>query len=245
MMSVFHRLCAPTLIALAVVAVPTISAAEQAAWSLDYFEIRAGYSSVPSLEITEHLTSNGTSLGTYDWLGEDNRGNRFSVGVVSGKAREHGGWFWGAAIASTRWQATPVDGYSNGLGTTYAPSPNAITDWYHCLELQAGYQYGIKTHNHLQGWIEVAPIVSGGLVLAQTDTNTPQGYYRDSGSAFGYEIGAQLGLYLGEKNWVAGLTGAATSFRSTVNIDTVDVGGSELNLRAVGARFGCEAGYRF
>lgn len=241
MTTVLRRLVAPALI---VAAAATLPAVEDPNWSLGYLDLRVGWSSVTALDISESLSSRGQDIAVVDWEGVDKRGNHFAATVLGGKAGEHGGFFWGAGLGTTRWDATPVNGYSANTAT-YGPGFYELTDWYTAVELQAGWQYGIRNHNRLQAWVEVAPTISAGFVQAETETRTGGLYRVDSGSGFGYEYGVRAGVYVGEKNWMAGLTGGLASFRSEISIDTADVGGSELVLRSVGSRIGFEAGYRF
>jgi len=240
----FHR-CAPVLIALCAGLLPAQAVEEDQDWYRSVWDVRVGWSTTPGLTISESISQPSSDLAVLDWEGANAKGNRFALVVINATARERGGWFWGAGLSTTRWNATPTNGYS-AAWRTYKAGVRQITDWFHAVELQAGYQYGIRPHDRAQVWLEIAPVLAVGLVEAQTESVAVTGATRlDGNRAPGYEAGLRTGAYLGESGWILGATVAYTTFHSTVVVDTGGLGESELVLRTAGTRFGVEAGMRF
>lgn len=198
-----------------------------------YLDLRVGWSQPAGLSIEENVA--GT---TSQRQGEDERGHRGQIEVLYGLDRDRG-FFAGAGFSYTRWDTTPVN-YRSGSVITARPVGGMLDARLAMLDLQVGYGLGSPISQSLSLWFEAAPVVGIGWMSASSDISGQI----DRGNDMAYEFGARAGLYLEERHWMVGVTGAWSRVRSDVD---VDVGGATNTLRidGQGFRLGVEAGYRF
>lgn len=212
-----------------------------------YLDIRAGWSQPPGLKIEEDVSTVGQLGAGYSWNSEDHRGNRGSLGVVWGQDRKRG-FIAGAGLSYTRWETTPSS-YTGGPGvpTTYLYSNQNVLDAkLLMLDLQVGYQVGMNLNETISTWIELAPTLGIGGMTAISEAQVAPGMFRTaSGTNLALEYGLRGGWYLGERNWMLGVTGAWAYTRADVDIDFSQYTSSTLRIEGKGFRLGVEAGYRF
>lgn len=210
-----------------------LAAADDDHSAVPYWDLRVGWSQPVGLSIEEEVGST-----TYQRQGEDERGNRGDATLLYGFDRA-GGFFSGIGVSYTRWDTTPVN-YRSGGVVTARPVGGMLDARLALLSFQAGYAIGTPISQALSLWVEAAPVVGLGWMSASSDISGQI----DRGDALAYEFGGRVGVYLEERRWMFGVTGAWSKISSDVD---VDVGGATNTLRidGQGFRLGAEAGYRF
>ncbi|MBA3700393.1 MAG: hypothetical protein H0W78_16220 [Planctomycetes bacterium] len=213
-----------------------------------FSQLTAGFTSTPSVEVTERTRSSGGTNTTYAWKDTDKRGTQVAFNNLNGHAQEWGGWVWGIEVNGMTQDITPDSfdvndtNYGNGSNST-------LTYRSFGAAIQAGYQYGIIDEPEgISGFLTIVPFYGLELTRAESEIRTdPQSlsYQRSSGNGWGYDTGIRVGGYLTEKHWLLGLTIDARYGRSVTNIDFSDGSSSDLTVIRRGVGFGLAGGYRF
>lgn len=228
---------------------PGLSAAEAAvaghADGSHFLDVRVGVASTPAPEISEEVTSAGTSAG-YEWMGSSESGWQLAIGSRCMRLCGYGGWIGGIDLVAAEADITPgsvrrSDGTVFVLGQDLAYRSAG-------LQLAAGYAVASSLNpEELAIQFELTPFIGGGGAWAQTAGVGPSGsLVRDSGWGYYYEYGVRAGLYFTERHFLAGINAFWLMGSGSVDVELGNTGAqSELTLDRDGFGGGFDVGWRF
>lgn len=211
----------------------------------DYFRVQVSLGAVEAPEIEEDSTDNNGVNTTYEWDGGRESGYQAAVTVLMGRTKPGtGGWQWGGELVYGHYDITPSR--FNVDGTTYQnDSGNELAHQTFGIHLVGGYQWGLTDVGEFTGFVEVLPYAGGGIAFAENEVHDTNGYSRERGTGYYWEVGLRLGAYITEQRFIYGVNVSYAYSGSKVDMDFSGGYDSELELTRSGFGIAGVVGYRF
>jgi hypothetical protein len=235
----------------AVLAALALAGADAGAADFDaWIETRDWYVSLgvaPAPEVEEETSGPG-GTSTYEWKDpdrEDEIAPRLALGYLACSGGNRGGWALGAELVATTCETTPRSYEVSGL--TFAnTSGDSLRYTTAGVTLYGGYQFGIDPDpEEISAFLLLTPFIGGGVAFADSEVRDQNGAYAsDSGVGWYLEGGLRAGVFLTERNWVAGVLVDLTIGTGEVDIDFGDGTSSTLTHDRLGVGGSLVIGYR-